>query len=949
MYGRTSDPSSLGNFFGNSGALKSLTRAGNQQDSTRNETARTERTGVETYSFSKPSVPPITSETENFFHFAAQPIHEDPLSEPVGERVSEENLEQEEEREIAHSLEREPPPSFESTHFVSYAHKIIPSDIPNFFQIMHLARSLDGAHRHQFIELLTDKTLLSFPFRLDSASPEEEIDRILRHLKANIPTQEIEWDPDAKMFLVDPSNKIPARILESADRVIKVPQLTFSNIAAKGHRFFTLFNTRSNEWVADSPIDHHYYHTPFRIATLQDIDPYTVALSLYGSSFDPTIAPEDTPHTPFSPEPPTVLIWTARPFSDSEEYAKYLVTTFSRDCSESSYLEVLPHITIRSFSNSAAKRSIEQTKNELLSHLFKFIQSEVDLLFEFGTSELSSRLSEPDEVPAAKSISYKLLKLLSQYNHSHGVFTQVINLREYLSKVYPYLASCALSELVSRVNLTPAPLKSEKVNRFSANLILYGIQSRYLTEHHKAESFYSEADWIPHGDTEWLMKYAALKSYSMSRLLAAHFQGMLNLVQLSGCGFGELCNEEKLAKGIVTFINPVAAVESFSTQFRGAHDPGMKTGVTKDVAVVSYADLLYNDLLVNNKELAEILGGVKYLGWPVIAVCELLQYSFPAIPFDYFGYHRGMIYTWKEELGEFAGVENGVSSLTPFSLSPSIPSSPLVPLVPLAEWDFLIAWPDFSWMGINKNSTVDRLKAHKEFGNFGGTNLNSPPFLAHRKVVEMYVGMMIQNVNLPIEEIVTSIQYDTKNMVQRMLISAFNFAEQSELLTSTEIELFSGKDWFDEPPPIEINTYHTATSITRNFREVDAEQYQEIITESVKILFFGLEPIERRVEKQRRKKEKKEARRALELADDLHRIRSLEIQEEENYIPDELENGLEKFDFREEILKEKYGDHRSEEVIPAGNLIKLPAVQIIPRTIGSYISKKKNTVFGEKK
>jgi hypothetical protein len=608
---------------------------------------------------------------------------------------------------------REPPPmpaASEEVLFIPYRYTVDAD--AGVFRIF--ARSLCSRYRKIFTLDAKSWSYLDMPHALENPA------RTVSILKDELSADRITFDVSTNHFIVEPSERITQRVREACRKIVSVPLTTFSILSRFGHRFFDLLHSDGQWAQRESP-----QMTPRKVAF------HTVAFSQIDAD---TIAFIKNPSG--SDDKPSVEVWSLfqsfEPKQHSRAAASNLTSSFAEDPDD------VLSIAVKSF----------DTVERMVREFCHFVQQSADILIHYGEST------------GVGSIINTVQKIFSEpVNQTVEIF----DLRDYVRSVYTDMPNHDFVSVINEVDLMPTNDKAGFETRLTAECI-----SAISTESSSGiESLLPNLRTTVHSpeNIAFFLEKIASKVFILSRLFSTLSRSAFDLSYISGCNISELTKPGHTSRGVVAFIDPIAAWSQIVDTL--PHDY-MDQGLHAVTYVTPFAGILIDNMCSSDHPLTVVVGrkieAIRSYGWIVREIFSMRAFS-PIPPRDMptvFALFRGMLYS----TGEIPGYEA------------------------TRQWSSIINVGMNSWIGISMAATTEGSDPPPiTFGYFGIEDVCRHPFSAMRTAVEMFLSLKIcSNSSASPHAVATSTALTSENMAVRRRITSSNVGTFATLLLPSEAE-----------------------------------------------------------------------------------------------------------------------------------------------------------------
>lgn len=659
-----------------------------------------------------------------------------------------------------------PPPTVGSiveTNYIPYKYTV--DEAKGVFRIF--TRSTCGQLRKAFTMDVQSWSYLDIPTGHTNPA------RTVAILCEEMSTDRVSFDPSTGHFIVEPSEAVTQRVREAARKITRVPLTSFSVLSRFGHRFFDLLQ-ENGRWVkknSSSPSDPSSSSTvvpasaipagsttraAFQTVAWTVIDPGTISFIRSGVNCEEN-------H-------PIINVWTIYSSFSGVQHSASAVASLVSNIPEtltSSHVVAAPSldISVRVFTS----------QKEIISEFYNFLRNDVDIAVHYGETES----------PIATALRKHLLSDSSEGIAKITTGTlELFDLKDYVRNVYTDMSSHDFKTVITHINIYSSP--EEKTTSATENSInhLTVAAATSLTGGASGDISSGGSDFFlpdlkttihSHENIAFFLEKIAAKTFLLSRLYTKLSKSIFDLAYLSGCNISTLTSRETTSRGVVAFIDPIAAWSQIVDTLPYDY---MKSGIHSLTYVTPLSNILVDNMCKSDHLLTATIGkklqSLKTYGWIVREVYSMRSLSplpLPDIP-SVFGIFRGMVYSTEEIKGyEFA-----------------------------REWSSIINVGLSSWIGISmiagENDDADVNGGSPPpsitFGYFGIEDVCRHPFDAMRTAVEMFLSLSIySNTPASAKTVAMTTVLTPENMTVRRKITAANLSTFSSLLPPSEVSQIS--------------------------------------------------------------------------------------------------------------------------------------------------------------
>ncbi len=703
----------------------------------------------------------------------------------------------------------------EDTRFIPYKYII------DGKKLIICTRSTDGSKSKLFSHRINNWSYINIPHGMSN------IPKSIQYLRSILATEKVSFDKTTLTFVVEPSDAVNEKVESVSLKPITRVPLTSSTILARlDKKFFDPFvatgeispaplekpltvnkNARYSNLFGDGNVN----FAAFKTMVWTTVDDSTIVFVYYNSSHDS--------YYKFSHS--KVVIWTTlENFTEKEsiEGASNSIRDKAmgiykemHNNGESSFArdpETLPDKHFEIDITVKCHDKVSTMMNEFMS----LIDEHTDICVHYGEKVETSNLLGNRII---KTYESKMSKKGSSDSGINKV--EFIDLKHYTSKIYSYLPSHEIYDIIKQVDL------SEDNTDIRAYACLKSILdgSQFIGWQLPITSEVSTTENI-----SFFIEKITAKCFLISKLYIMMSKNIFNICHMSGCNPSDIVKPGCAARGIVSFVNQIASCAQIVDKLPGDYMPPGFRGLTN---VIPLSDILIDKMVTSPHDLTRDVGQlatpIKEHGWIIrdlyslrslkpLKVVETPQ-NMPGI----FGYFNDMVYTTE-------GIPN-------FS--------------PVCQWSSIIN-VGLGWVGItvplsgssssSAGQTEDRDGQDLDivFGYFGIDDVCNHPFQALKNSVEMYLTLFISSstsghASIPNPHMIArAIPLTDTNMKIRQNITSYNIDSYRNLiLPKIAKEIEEGK------MEIYIDLWHCKEDnlLTTNQHKADKSAYRKIITETL--------------------------------------------------------------------------------------------------------------------
>lgn len=637
----------------------------------------------------------------------------------------------------------QPPPTLvENKSYIPYRYTV--NEAEKSLRIF--ARSTCGTDRHVF-----SRRLEPWSYLILELGPDDDPDLVLHILRTEMSTEDVRFNPEMGVFLCQPTSNITKRVADACTKIIHVPITSYTALARLNHRFFDVLDSES-VWIERSKTGASSHHKVFfqTIVWLM-INENTIAFSRKRPAMDTQI----------------IEIWTCQDILADANHASVAasnLTSMSKDKYANDSQE---------FSNEGLELAVRTfpSRDSLFREFPELLRKYADIAVHYGENENIG------------SIIHHTRQL---FRSDYDCPLEIFNLRDYVEFMFPDIPTHSFNTIVSELSSQTQPLLDSR----SAEMLFTNALARMCMDtldivpgnpqqQSSTESFIPDLRTLhPTPDNSiFCFEKISAKVYLLGKLSEMLMsQTAFELCYHSGCNLSSLTKPEFAARGIMTYINPIAAQTQMVLNL--PHDE-MKHGLHSMVHVTPYAhvlvDLLTESLDTTTQEVAKKMESLKQYWWVIRDLYSLRALAAPPPPDlpGVFGLYRGMMYSRCPVKSPVTGSE-----------------------YPAARWwSAVIKVGLNSWIGISWPLPDSDPGSSPKFEFVGLAEVCRHPFPAVRSAVEMFLTLWITTGSQPAAAMIAASTGLTKeNTVLTKRITSHNVATYRRLLNDTEIpSVESGK------------------------------------------------------------------------------------------------------------------------------------------------------------
>jgi hypothetical protein len=694
--------------------------------------------------------------------------------------------------------------------------------IVNDKKLIICTRPTDGSKFKFFAHRVNNWSYINIPHGIHN------IPKTIQYLRSNLATDKVSFDKRTGTFVIEPSSAVTEKIVSvSLKPITKVPLTSSTILARLDKRFFDPFNL--NGEISSTPLDSpltmqkpakysnmicsgNINFAAFKTIVWTTVDESTIVFIYYNSSHDN--------YYKFSHS--KVNIWTTfDKFNERESINTAIAsirekavlisngspkrggsTVVGEDDEEAAgaggpgtrhHRQYEIDISVKSFGNVS----------NMLSDFITLIDDYTDICVHYGENlECNLLGNRIMKTYAAKVLKKEIDKV------------EFINLKHYITKIYSYLPSHEVYDIIKYIDLT----ENGTDVRVSACIksILDGSQFIGWTLPITSEISTTE-------NISFYIEKITAKCFVISKLYIVLSKSIFNISHLSGCNLSDITKPGYAARGIVATLNQIASCEQIVDKLPEDYIPPGFYSLTN---VIPLAGILIDKMLTSAHELTREVGNVvkdiKDHGWIIRDLYSLrslkpLKISENNLP-GVFGYFNDMIYT----------------------------TSVIPNFVPVCQWSSIIN-VGLGWIGItvpaaaaataSSSSGGGGDAADISFGYFGLDDVCNHPFQALRDAVEMYLTLFISSsanravASIPSPAMIAkTITLTNTNMKIRQSITSYNIDSYRNLILpriTSEIENGNMEIYIDLWHCKDENTF------TTNQHKAEKSVYKKIITDTL--------------------------------------------------------------------------------------------------------------------
>lgn len=583
--------------------------------------------------------------------------------------------------------------------------------------------------------------------------PDAEADpeRTTTLLKEELSTDGVTYDKTFRAFRIEPSEAVTHRVREIAQQITPAAFTTYSIISSLGRRFFSQMDANA-AWLEPAEDEE-----PPSMEDLTSTARATIRTVIWTAINNRIVAFVESPPPGSREAVPTVNIWTTHSSLAKNKQLAALaaasVACGSRFASDSRppvredsdddepIAPFRPNLEIK-------VRHFESTQ-DLIDEIEHSIETNYDVAVHYG--------DESSDQPIAAAL--RKIRALDDVHSSADIF----DLRDYVENVYTDMSSHTFRSVVTEISIIAT--NEEGLPCTASDAVASGAMGVFSTgDEERQDAFVSRfsSGELPHTEENliYLIKNVAARAFLMGRLYAAVSKMIYNLMYLSGCNMSTLTQREHCSRGVVSFIDAMAAYSQIVDTL--PHDY-MEPGVHALTQVTPFSSILISSMIDSPDQTTSVIGSMiaplRGYGWlvrEIFSLRSLRPLPPPDIP-SVFGIFRGMVYSTEQLEGH--APERGWSSIIYVGLG--------------------------SWIGITFNELPgDDFTAANEnggisFGYFGIEEVCRHPFDAVRIAVETYLSLSIRSnaatsPRAVVQSMVTGKVLNDENMAVRRCITAEN-------------------------------------------------------------------------------------------------------------------------------------------------------------------------------
>lgn len=662
------------------------------------------------------------------------------------------------------------------------------SVLPGRGKLLTFARSLCGKVRRIFQREIKSWCYIKLP------DADSDPGRTASLLKEELSTDGVTYDETFRAFRVEPSEAVTKRVREIAQEIIPASFTTYSILSSLGRRFFSQID-ENGEWMEMPSEDE------VSMADLTDSARAAIRTVIWTAISGNIVAfVESRPAHCEAWRDQTVHIWTThRSLAQNKALAASAASSILRSApyprrdagsseddpvDDDDYGLSQPSFEIR-------VRHFE-TPDELTAEISRHVEKNYDIAVHYG-----------DECASANPVMDALTKLKSLEGES--AIVDVFDLREYIENVYTDMPSHSFRSVASEISLVDqtqidggAAGESPPQNpRSSEDAITVGAMSVFTAaDEERLDAFITRFgfDKLMHTEENaiYILQNVAARAFLVGRLFSVLSKAIFDLMYLSGCNMSTLTKRDHTSRGVVSFIDSMAACAQIVDTL--PHDY-MEPGVHSRTYVTPFSSMLIAGMMESEDPTTAVIGNMiqplRGYGWLVREIFSLRSLK-PAPPLDIpgsFGLFRGMVYSTEPIDGHNAD----------------------------RQWSSILYVGLGSWIGITIDASAPAGldgspsdMAGISFGYFGIEDVCRHPFDAVRIAVETYLSLRIRsNSNASprtvVASMVTGKVLNDENTAVRRRITAANLHVYASLVPEHDRRLIASGEktvtmnlWYQE-------------------------------------------------------------------------------------------------------------------------------------------------------
>lgn len=697
-----------------------------------------------------------------------------------------------------------------SAVLVPYKHVVLPDQ----GKLLTFTRSICGKTRQIVQRVVKSWSYIKLP------DGDVHPSRTISLLKEELSTDGVTYDETYNAYRVEPSESVTRRVREIAQQITPAAFTTYSILSSLGRRFFSQIDPKG-EWLDMASDDET------AMAELTDAARGAIRTGVWTTVNSRIVAFVESPVR--DDAAPTVHVWTThRSLSQNKNVAASAAASITRgaptrtrahresedtddDCG---FLQIALDIRVRHFN----------TQEELVDEIAHSMEKLHDITVHYGDAGADAGAQDP----VAEALSR--VRALTGARASADIF----DLKDYIENVYTDMPSYTFRSVVSEIAVAASSEDEDSGAQYpctSSDAIAMGAMNIFATgDEERQEVFitrFSSGD-LPHTEENlvYLLRNVASRAFLMGRLYAVLSKAIFDLMYLSGCNMSALTQREHTSRGVVSFIDAMAAYSQIVDTL--PHDY-MDPGVHSRTFVTPFSSILISAMMESDDQTTAVIGNMvqplRGYGWLVREIFSLRSLK-PLPPPDIpsaFGIFRGMVYSTEP-------IEGHASD---------------------RQWSSILYVGLGSWIGItldasnaDEDGAVPPDSAGISFGYFGIEEVCRHPFDAVRIAVETYLSLRIRsNSNASprtvVASMVTGKVLNDENMAIRRCITAANLHEYEAIVPEHERRLIASGE-----KSIVMNMWYRedGKSFTTNPVLADKRVYSGILEDILVRVFVPILP-----------------------------------------------------------------------------------------------------------
>jgi len=720
-----------------------------------------------------------------------------------------------------------------ATHFIPYKYVLLESG--DGFKVH--ARSACGRERRIFTMSIKSWSYIELRDCADADAP-----RAVQMLKEEISTDIVAYHPEFGAFSVAPSNAITRCVRDISRRIVRVELTTYSLLSRYGKRFFNPFTSEGLWQDEDELAGGGEGANPAAVAASHTEAARGVLRAVVWSAVDSkTVAFVAT--APAATGIPAVHVWTT--------YASFAHAPHA-GAAAAAVLAGAPRAPARGEDDDDASDSDEEppptldicvrvfgSEAEMVAEIAEMLVSETDVAVHYNEDDISATATSALCAPGPLALALKRVRA------SRDEALEIFDLRDYVENVYTDMPTHSFRAVVAEVSVAALDARGRARSPADAvaagALAALGIVGGGAAAQNAVEAAHSDA-YLPDLRTTmhsaenvvYFLEKIAARAFLMARLFCVLSKSIFDLVHLSGCNMATLTQREHTSRGVVSFVDGMAAWSQIVDAL--PHDY-MSAGAHSRTFVTPFASLLIEALRDSGDDLTARVGRhvapLRAYGW-IVREIFCLRALRPLPPPDLpaaFGIFRGMVYSTEP----IEGHEHD------------------------RQWSSVMQVGLGSWIGVTLEEPrggdaggssprfpgadargADGAGSAIAFGYFGIEDVCRHPFDAVKAAVEMFLSLRIcsNTAALP-KTVAASTTLTSENMAIRRRVTAANIEVYRKLIPPPDAAAIAAgeksivlKLWYRE----------NATTYTTNPIVANRRIYVAILEDILTRAFGGLLP-----------------------------------------------------------------------------------------------------------